>query len=114
MNCIEHSAVTSREYADGLINSRKKNLTIFVFLLARADRCDLGWIKGYEKYEEDPDFGKAIDDVYSEAEPAGARHDRFFNRERVGLAMETFSETESTESSGREKELGGIIFDYLG
>ena len=47
-----------------------------------------------DKYNDDPEFRKAIDDAFSKAEPAGARHARSY-RERAKLAKEAFGELQA-------------------
>ena len=113
----EHPAITSERYANGLIDSWKndKLKIAFPFLLTQADQGDLEKVKEDDKYKNDPEFRKAIDDAFSRAEPAGSRHDRPAERaERVRLAKEAFSEFPSTNLS--PKNGGGpenIIFDYI-
>ena len=72
-------------------------------------------VKKHDKYKEDPEFRKAIDDAFPRAEPAGARHARPAERaERVRLAKEAFAETPSINLG--QKKGGGpedIIFDYI-
>ena len=112
----EHTAITSERYANGLIKSWKNDkLNTFPFLLSQADQGDLEKLKKYDKYKNDPEFRKAIDDAFPRAEPAGSRHARPAERaERVRLAKEAFSEFPSTNLS--PKNGGGpenIIFDYI-
>ena len=52
------------------------NRRIFPFLLTQADQGDLEEVKKDDKYKEDQEFRKAIDDAFPKAEPAGTRHDR--------------------------------------
>ena len=112
----EHTAITSDRYASGLTKSweNDKSKMVFSFLLTQADQGDLGKAKEHDNYEEDLEFRKAIDDAFPRAEPAGSRHARFLNKERVRLAKEAFSEFPSTNLS--PKNGGGpedIIFDYI-
>ena len=110
----EHPAITSREYANGLIDSWNNNkLTVFPFLLAQADQGDLEEVKQMWEYKKDQDFRKAIDDAFPKAEPAGERHERPLNREIAKLAMKTFSEIGGLEPLDNENALGGIIGSYL-
>ena len=51
--------------------------------------------------------------LFSKAPPAGARHDRFLNRERAKLAKEAFDETRKSGLLGQEKGPGDIILSYL-
>ena len=61
-------------------------------------------LKTDDKYKDDPEFRKAIDDAFPRAEPAGSRHARPAERaERVRLAKEAFSEIPSI-NLGQKKE----------
>jgi hypothetical protein len=108
----EHTAITSGRYANGLIESwRNDRLKTFPFLLAQADQGDLEQVKKDYKYKNDPEFRKVIDEAFSGAGLAGARHSR--PKERIKPTMETFGEILDLQSLSREKEVGGIIGSYL-
>ena len=110
----EHPAITSREYANGLIDSwNNDKLTVFPFLLAQADQGDLEEVKQMWEYKEDQEFRKAIDDAFPKAGPAGERHERPLNRKITKLAMKIFSEIGGLEPLDKENALGGIIGSYL-
>ena len=109
----EHPAITSEEYAIGLIVSWEydKSKMVFPFLLTQADQGDLEKVKENDRYKKDPEFRKAIDDAFSKAKPAGSRLRRFL--ERFRLAKETFGETAGIQSLAQEKGPGDIILGYL-
>ena len=102
----EHPAITSEEYATGLILSWNydKSMIVFPFLLAQADQGDLKEVKKDGTYDEDPDFRKAIDDALSKAPLTGTRHDR--PMERAKLVKEAFAETESLKVLALPRKLG--------
>ena len=110
----EHPSITPGEYADGLIVSWNcdHSRTIFPILLSQADQGDLEEVKKRDTYKENQEFREAIDDAISKAEHAGARHDRFLNKERVKLAKEAFVEIEDLEFLAPKEKIGGIIESY--
>jgi hypothetical protein len=112
----DHPAITSGGYAYVLNNSWENNkLKTFPFLLDQADQGDLEEVKERDKYKEDQEFSKVIDDAFPRAEPAGSRHARPAERaERVRLAKEAFAENPSINLG--QKKGGGpedIIFGYI-
>ena len=111
----EHPAITSKDYANGLVNSWKwgKSTPDFRFLLNQADQGDLKKAMQRDKYKKDQDFRKAIDDAFPNAGPAGERHERPLKREIAKFAMKIFIGIEGLEPLGKENALGGIILDYL-
>ena len=58
-------------------------------------------------------YSKTIDGAFSKAEPAGARHERFFDRERAKLAMEIFIGIGGLEPLGQVPGVGDIIRSYI-
>jgi hypothetical protein len=109
----EHHAITPEKYANELIYTRNCNRPLaFQFLLTHADQGDLEEAKKRDKYNEDQEFRKAIDDAFPNAEPAGARHSR--PKRRAEIAKKIFSETADVQSLAQEKGPGGIILGYLG
>jgi len=111
----EHPAITSKEYAYGLIQLWQfKDLEFFQFLLDQADQGDLEKVKQDDFYKNKrvPEFCKAIDDAFSNAEPAGSRHRRFFEKvERARLIIETLDEVSGAGEWGGD--IGDIIASYL-
>jgi hypothetical protein len=110
----EHLAITSEEYAKGLIGSWEhgKSKTTFPFLLSQADQGDLEEVKKRAKYKQDPKFSKAIDDAFLKAEHAGARQNR--PKRRAELVKEAFNETTGIQALAQGKGPGDIILGYLG
>ena len=110
----EHFAITSDEYAYGLIRSwtYDESKIAFPFLLSQADQGDLEEIKEHGIYKENQEFRKAIDDAFSKAEPAGSRLRR--PKRRAELVKEAFGETAGIQSLAQEKGPGDIILGYLG
>ena len=71
----EHPAITSKKYAGELIRSwNYGQMVVFKFLLAQADKGDLGEVKNEGTYGGDSSFRKAIDDAFPRAGPAKTRH----------------------------------------
>ena len=71
--------------------------------------------KKRDKYKEDQEFRKAIDDAFSKAEPAGARHARPAEREKESSLPRRHLVKSQALIIG-SKEGGGpedIIFDYF-
>ena len=78
----EHPAITSVVYASGLFwswNYGKPN-QVFPFLLEQANQGDLQKAKEKCEYKNNPGFRHAIDKVLVTAQPAGSRHQCFFER----------------------------------
>jgi hypothetical protein len=114
----EHSAIASKEYADGLSVSWVHDKSdVFRFLLDQADEEDLVEAKKTYLYDEEEEYLKAIDGATSALsnDPSRVpRHDRPAERkERAELAMKTFSGIQGLEPLGEKNTLGGIISGYI-
>jgi len=88
----DHAAVTSKDYAWGLINSENNSSTqdpVFIFLLGEADQDDLNAVKENWSYEDASDeFKEAIENALLIAKPGETRRTLPF--QRAELAMKTF------------------------
>ena len=90
----DHPAVTSKEYADGLLNSGRYDTQkpIFTLLLGEADQDDLNAVKKHWDYKsESKEFKKVIEDALLTAKPGGDR----FDRQRAKFMMEIFNDDSS-------------------
>jgi hypothetical protein len=114
----EHSAITFKEYVNGLrLSWNNDKSEVFRFLLDQADKDDLVEAKRTNRYNQDEKFRKAIDEATSalSKDPSRvSRHARPAERaERVRLAMKTFSGIQGLEPLGKKDTLGGIISGYI-
>jgi hypothetical protein len=109
----EHPAITHEGYANGLkVSCENDKLKTFPFLLSQADLGDLEKVKDYDKYKNDSEFCKAIDDATKTAPLAGTRHRRFFERIKgTKLVIVTLSDVMITGVWVQEP--GSIIASYL-
>ena len=107
----EHYVITPWHYANGLRISWRWDMSkmVFPFVLSQADKYDLEEVKRCDEYNEDQGFRDAIDEAFSNAEPAGSRHARFFGRPR--LTIETLDDVMTT--GVWKQEPGSIIASYL-
>ena len=78
----------------------------------RADQGDLKEVKNMANTRKIQISVKPLM-MHPKAQPAGSRHNRFLNRERVRLAKEAFDETASAQSLAQKKGPGDIILGYL-
>ena len=85
----EHLAITSKEYAEGLVNSWKnpKSSHIFPLLFSGADKDDLESVKQMWKYRDNPEFRDTVDNTIELAPLTGTRHLRFLERKIAKLAI---------------------------
>ena len=92
----DHPAVTSEDYAQGLIDSGYGSTQdpILISLLGEADQDDLIAVKKHDRYKNRPDeFKKAIDKALLTAKPGGTRS--ALPIQRAELVMSTFKSDSS-------------------
>jgi len=109
----DHPAVTSQDYATGLINSgcRSTQDPMFIFLLGEADQDDLNAVKKHDWYRtRSEEFRKMIENALLTAKPGGTRPDRRNNIQRAKLAIETF---ENDSSMRIPTVISQLIASYL-
>jgi hypothetical protein len=107
----EHPVITSEEYVDGLSVSwvHDKSKIAFQFLLTHADQDDLERVKEDDRYKQDQELRKAIDDTFESVPPVGTRHLRLFGRAKI--AITTLNNIMGTGVWMQEP--GSIIASYL-
>ena len=109
----EHPAITSEEYAIGLMNcwNNGKPNQASQFILGQADQGDLNMAKWRYEYDKYPKFRLAIDKAFEAAPSAGSRHRRYFEKAIAKLAVDTLDIVYSTNMWHQEP--GIIIEEYL-
>jgi len=106
----DNSAVTSDDYAQGLIHSgiRSTQDPTFIFLIGEADQGDLNAVKKQWLYEDrSNDFKKALEDALLTAMPGGDRLNR------VQRTKHTMKMIEKDSSMNMPKVISQLIGYYL-
>lgn len=107
----DHPAVTSEDYAQGLIYSGEESTQdpVFNFLLGEADQGDLNAVKMHNQHEhKSGEFKKKIEDALLIAKPGGTRLTLPF--QRAELVMKTFRKN---PRMGIHTEISQLIGYYL-